>query len=241
MNIDQEIFNVEDYRQQVTNYFDSIIKGRIMQVSPNKMSRENLLSLIVDYDISKQKYENFMSWLTIGETQKMEFSVKYDVINLITSNNSCLQINFSSFRYPMSLYDDGICFQQKKANYISSVDFNIIEPSHFFPKHIGERLLHIYNLDCVNHFHKRKICYFFAKENMSETALRNYFTIAQKNILKDVLLDPNKYAPFTTIKVELEGRSSLHHNSKCKMSENFVNEIFFTKYKKAFEQKLNSL
>ncbi len=246
MRIVEKIYNEEKYRTDVRRYFDSILDGRLLNIKPEGLSHDKLLSLITDYDINKLRFDNFCTWMEIGASQKLEYNGKsYDVINLIAADNRCLSLNYSLFRFPMSPYEGSGVFQPEKAKYISTIDFESVDPAIYFAQHKGEKLLHIYNLECVNRYDSNQYCYYFAYSKTSESYLREYFIMAQMNMLKFILLNPDRNAPSTTISVQLEGvpnsQPQLSYNTKCDMTTKIVYEIFNSEYRSKFEDLLANL
>lgn len=243
-----KIANEEKYRKEIREYFDSILYGRLMQLPLYSGSDEELLSYIVNYDSQLDDFNNACSWLEIGEIEEKPNPCTggtFKVINLVTNDGCFIQINFSQFIYPMSKYershDITPNYDRTKANYVCTVDGKTINPKDFFYINKGQRLLYLYCIDCVTSFDNEKKCYFFAMKNISVEDIKQYIRIAQINALKDVLGDPAKNAPGTTINDNINQVLLEQDDITSSETERVVDDVFDNEYRMIFESKLKEI
>ena len=71
MGFEFEIYDKDKYRQELINYYNSILDGRFLNLNPYEMSDEELMNNIPDgipTNSSIWDINNSLCWLYIGES-----------------------------------------------------------------------------------------------------------------------------------------------------------------------------
>ena len=247
MSLKISIARENDYREEIVNYYNSILNGRLLSLNLSCTNDTDILSFISFYDINVPYFNNCCSWLKIGEISRSNYNGKdFQFINLLTNNGESIKINFSQFIYEMSTSPEVFATSDfERTLHICSIDGRKIDPSSFFSANKGKNLLYIYCYPAVTAFGQEKLCYKFAFENISASYLRNYIRDIQISVLQRCIMDPRANTPGTTLKIEVEGtansRPSYMHNVKGKITDDFAVNIFESDFKTKFLDKLKEL
>lgn len=231
----------DDYRNEIRNHFNSILKGRLLSFDLKRASDEDISKFLIDFDGKLSFTDNSCTWLEIGEIGKDEFIRPYYFIELKGSKNYLLSINLSQFKYGMSLLNDGFpSYEEDKAIHVCTVDGNQINPETFFSDHKGKKLLYLYSYPVVNKFNSVKRCFHFAYKQTDKSSLWNYIYNAQVMLLKNILDNPSRDIPGTTIRIELgNSQHRYEYNVTCKETNDFAIDIFNQEFKELFVNKLS--
>lgn len=245
MNYKETIAREEDYKCDLRTYYNSILNGRLLNIDVDNLSDAEIMKFVIDFDNENNVINNnFCTWLTIGDTITSIYNgCTYKSVNFLSSNNSIFNINFSQFKYPMSLgKTDKVVFPSfnlYEAKYVCLIDEKSIQPELFFSENKGEKLLLIYSFPVINKFNKEKTCYFFAHKNISPTFIRKYLKYAQRNTIEDIIKYPTMYSPGTTIKIDFEDSQNqepiYHHYSISETTKKFALSLFNEEFKCVFE------
>ena len=230
MHLKYSIAREDDYRKEVIEYYNSILNGRLMNLNLKSAKDSDLMSFITLYDENEHYYNNCCTWLDIDEIGSSNYNGRdFQYIKLLTKGGESIQINFSQFRYEMSTNPDQkgfTTFNPERAVHVCSIDGQMIEPSSFF-------------------FNQTKLCFKFAFEKIAPVNLRKYIHDVQMTVLQKCISYPAAEAPYTSLKVEVEGtvnsRPTYQHSVKCELTDNFAINIFESDYKVLFLKKLKEI
>ena len=238
----------DEYKNQLSAHYNSILYGRLMKINPNTANDSEISSFVTDFDKNESFDNNCCSWLTIGEIGSSEYmGNNFSYINLLPSTGNPIQINFSQFRYGMSAKQGHVgftSFNPEHAVHICTIDNCTIFPETFFSAHKGEKLLYLYSFNTVTAFNRPKRCYHFALTNISSSYIRKYIRYAQIFVLKNCLSDPIADTPYTSIKIEIEGAENsqpVYDFGKSKITNDFALNIFEEKFRSKFIEKLQKV
>ena len=231
----------DDYRNEIRKHFNSILNGRLLSFNLKQASDEDVSKFPIDFDGNLSYEDNCCTWLEIGEIGKDEFIRPYYFIELKGSNDCLVSINLSQFKYGMSPLNDGFpSYEEDKAIHVCTVDGNQINPETFFSEHKGKNLLYLYSYPVVNKFNSVKRCFQFAYKQIYPSSLRNYIYNAQVMLLKNILDNPSRDIPGTTLRIEFGNSQHIYeHNVTCKETNDFALEIFNQEFKELFINKLS--
>ena len=237
------IAHEDDYRNEIRNHFNFILKGRLLSFDLKHANDEDITKFLEDFDENLSYEDNCCTWLEIGEIGKDEFIRPYYFIELKGSKNYLLSINLSQFKYGMSPLNDGFhSYEEEKAIHVCTVDGNKINPETFFSEHKGKKLLYLYSYPVVNKFNSMKRCFQFAYEQTDKSSLRNYIYNAQVMLLKNILDNPSRNIPGTTLRIEFGNSQHRYaHNVTCKETNDFAIDIFNQEFKELFINKLSEI
>ena len=249
MHLKYSIAREDDYRKEVIEYYNSILNGRLMNLNLKSVNDSDLMSFITLYDENEHYYNNCCTWLEIGEIGSSNYNGRdFQFIKLLTKGGESIQIKFSQFRYEMStnMGQEGFTtFNPEKAVHVCSIDGQMIEPSTFFSTNKGKKLLYLYSFPAVTAFNKTKLCYKFAFEKIAPANLREYIHDVQMTVLQKCISYPAADAPYTSIKIEVEGaensRPTYQHFVKGKLTDDFAINIFESDFKDLFLNKLKEI
>ena len=102
MSLKISIARENDYREEIVNYYNSILNGRLLSLDLSCTNDSDILSFISFYDINEPYFNNCCSWLEIGDIHRSNYNGKdFQFINLLTNNGESIKINFSQFIYVM--------------------------------------------------------------------------------------------------------------------------------------------
>ena len=106
-------------------------------------------------------------------------------------------------------------------------------------------MLYLYSYPAVTAFNQTKLCFKFAFEKIAPENLRKYIHDVQLTVLQKCISYPAAEAPYTSLKVEVEGaansRPTYQHYVKCELTDNFAINIFESDYKALFLKKLKEI
>lgn len=245
------ILNEEEYITQLSDYYKSLLHGRLMSIDVNDATDAEIQSFVIDFDTKKSYDNNSCTWLKIGDIRTSKYNGKsFSFINLLPSNGDPIRVNFSLFNYFMSPLPTGKQptlekFDKYKAIYRCTIDGKSISPEIFFSEHKGEKLLYLFSFDAVNAFNKIKRCYYFAFNLVSCSNLRLHILSCQIAMLKKCLLYPDLETPFPHVKMYMnnEGPNPLPFIDyfKCSYTYDFTKRIFDKEFRSKFTDKLYEL
>jgi hypothetical protein len=249
MSLKFSIAREDDYRKEIVNYYNSILNGRLLSFDLCIANDSDILSFISYYDENESYFNNCCSWLEIGGIGCSNYNGRdFQFIKLLTKTGETIEINFSQFIYEMSvdLGQEGFTtFNSEKAVHVCSIDGQRIDPLSFFSTNKGKRLLYLYSYPAVTAFNKTKMCFKFAFNNISASYLRKYIHDVQMAVLQRCIAYPAADAPYTSIKIEVEGatnsRPSYQHFVKSKITDDFAINIFESDFKESFMSKFEAI
>ena len=106
-------------------------------------------------------------------------------------------------------------------------------------------MLYLYSYPAVTAFNKTKLCFKFAFEKIAPANLREYIHDVQMTVLQKCISYPAADAPYTSIKIEVEGaensRPTYQHFVKGKLTDDFAINIFESDFKDLFLNKLKEI
>ena len=237
----------DDYRNEIRNHFNSILKGRLLSFDLKRASDEDISKFLIDFDGKLSFTDNSCTWLEIGKIVDSEYNGKpFSFVELLDGKKNALKINFSQFTYGMNKKDqtEGFCsYDPNKPSYVSLVDGSTINPSLFFLENKGRKLLYLNSFLALTAFNSVKRCYRFAFKHIELSNIRDHIYNCQESIIKDLLDNPTRDIPGTTIKIEFGGNAKpmYHHNVTGKETHDFALNIFNKEFKDAFINKLSDL
>lgn len=248
MKIKESIARENEYKNELECYYNSLLNGRLLNLDLENLEDEELLNSILDYDVKEDTISNnFCTWVSIGDVVNSEYNGNYfQFIQIMSKGESIFNINFSQFKYPMSMNKKNkisfTSFDATKAFYVCSIDGKAISPESFFSNHKGEKLLFVFSFPAVTAYNKQKTCYLFAHEKISPSDIRKHIKFAQYHTIKDILDYPTLYIPATTIKLEFEDKPNIgpkyNHSCRSEITDQFANSLFEEKFRSKFESLL---
>lgn len=246
MSPSYQITNEASYHKELTDFFRFFLNCDMMQIDINKATVAEIESCIQNYDpVIVNAVGTWCSWLEIGSIHSYlnDYGSISD-IELLTPKGEPLILNFSQFRYKMSPRNNGPfpVFDPHNATLINTIDDEIIDPSVFFPKHKGEKILYLSSVNGVTKFNKTKTVYRFAFKKIQCPDLCEYIRQTQINVLKNFLSYSVSY-PSTV--VDVLGTSGSHHQHfyKTRVPEiiDFAKKVFDMEYRNIFVDKLSKI
>lgn len=238
----------DDYRKKIIAFYNSVLHGRLLNLDLKTVNDSELMSFVSIYDVNELYFNNCCTWIEIGDIGSSNYNgYNYSFINLLPSNGEPIHINFSQFEYEMcnAQGQEGFpSFDEERAVHVSLIDNQRIEPYSFFSTNKGKKLLFIYSFEGVNVFCKRKRCYYFAFKNISAKYLRKYIYNTQVAVLKQYILYPAEDAPYTRVKIEIEGAENSRptfQDMKGGITDDFAVNVFESEFKELFLHKLKEI
>lgn len=184
----------DDYRNEIRNHFNSILKGRLLSFDLKRANDEDISKLPIDFDGKLPFTDNSCTWLKIGEIIDSEYNGNpFSFVELLDGQGNALEINFSQFIYGMKKKEQEGGFSSydpNKPSYVSIVDGAMIDPRQFFTENKGRKLLYLYSFPAITSFNSVKRCYRFAFKNIELSDLRSHIYNCQIRIIKDLLANP---------------------------------------------------
>lgn len=234
MGFEFEIYDKDKYRQELINYYNSILDGRFLNLNPYEMSDEELMNNIPDgipTNSSIWDINNSLCWLYIGESVEDNYNGNnYTYVRFYSDKSRekiVLTLTYSQLKYPMSL-KTGLLTIDTESELISKIDGRNIEPEVFFSSgRIGDRILYLGYLPGVNRFGKDKACVDFAYRNVTPKQIRKYISQYQIDYLWWLDNFPTVSVPYTSEKIMMNGRTvSVNHNMKSIRTDEYAREIY---------------
>jgi hypothetical protein len=237
--------DIEKASDDVRNYFRSILEGRLLSIDVEKITDEELPSLIpngfTDCNRGFRYADNLCSWYTISESEVWNIPKTHTKIYFRGENAKIpLRMNYSLFRYPLYFDREKYVIFAKRSG-ISTIDNKLIDPELFFTEHMGEKILYICGFNGVDVFGGEKICAYFAKENIKPFHLRRYILEAQITTLIEILHDPDGYSILPPVDIirECDGgpyffKDVKSHSLMKKIANRIFSEEFIDIYKSKY-------
>ena len=241
MNYTSSIINEGEYRKKVFAHYESILNCRLMRIDPTTATDSMIIEFVSESNHNLSHYNSRISWLEIGKIGSGEYNgIVYKYINLLNSNiEHFTRINFSQFRYPMSLYDSTQCYDPELAFFICQIDEKTIDPDIFFAKNQGKKLLYLDSCQAITKFGSIKECFSFAFKNTDVTHIRKYIAKLQIKILERALSHPTSEIPYTSITI---GKNQqIMHYAISDIVLKFALDIFNNCFRDRFFERLNKL
>lgn len=242
------VANEELYKSQLRKYYNSLLHGRLLSFDSEKLSDEELMQSITDYNCNEGlANNNFCTWVYIGDILPAEYNdINYEYVTFLSRGKVVFKINLSQFKYAMNsferTYDKFSHYDSKNAQYICTIDGQKISPKQYFLENKGDKLFVIYNFLAATELGTEKQCYFFAHDCISPKDIRKYITYAKYHTLLDILGSPTKNIPHTTIKIVSDSRQNkpdYSKDSRCEESDNLATELFNREFRNRFENVLS--
>lgn len=239
--MEDKILNLNLYKEELRNHYNSILHNRILLMQPLSWSDEELYSCISSDETSVNLSLNPCSWYTIGNTKELEYFVKYKVVELEHKNSKPIIINYSRFKYPITIYDLSFFRGILNINGISTIDSRTINPEVYFIKHQKEKIFFVCGLKGKDCFNRESICYLFAKDRVQIIDFRRYILKAQIVELHNIITNPLTNLPDTTI-VTTIGNTSRHQSHICGSPSIYKEaiEIYEKEFKLIFQELLKN-
>ncbi len=251
MVIIEKIRDIEGYSQDLREYFNSILNGRILSIDIIKANDKEILAAIPNGIPDSRRgllfVNNLCSWFCIGESRECVFERPYMQMCLILDDNNKFYINYSRFRYPLS-FTRPKYHRYGKLSGVNTIDGRTIDPDYYFENHQGERILYICGVLGIDSFGNERLCAKFAKEEIDPIHLRRYILMAQYISIKEFLKDPISYSyiPMSNMTCEIDGQLYYkydvpHHPLMNELAQKIFKEEFYDAFNEKYKFILSEL
>lgn len=235
------IANRDLYKSEIKAYFDKILDGRLLSICPNALNDESLFNKLSDFNINEDiHFNNFCTWLTIGETGSDNYNGHdFSFIYFYSNDDLAFSVNYSQFTYLMCPYNGSLFsakYEDNKAKYTCLINGRQIDPKRFANYYKGKKILVTHWFDALNSFNRVKQCYFFSI-NQTPNTIRKHILLSQRFVLNSLLQSPARYAPCASLEFEFDdGRVNYLHNvtfgsDGFKDIQQLIEDIFIRDYK----------